>query len=110
MTASPTIRFVETARPTGGSVVLFVDDQRAFGSIGRALDEEAGGLLTRATKLAKFKGKRLKTMEVLAPAHLPYDRIVIAGLGADTSTEAELTTRGGAVLGALLGSTATVLA
>jgi leucyl aminopeptidase len=110
MTASPTIRFIDTARPTGGSVVLFVDGQGAFGSIGRALDEEAGGLLTRATKLAKFKGKRLKTMEVLAPAHLPYDRIVIAGLGADTPTEAEWTTLGGAVFGALSGGTVTVVA
>ena len=103
MTASPTIRFVETARPTEGSVVLFADDQRAFGAIGRALDDEAGGLLTRAMELAKFKGKRLKTMELLAPAHLPYDRIVIAGLGSDTPSEAEWTSLGGAVSGALSG-------
>ncbi|MGX1305780.1 leucyl aminopeptidase [Amorphus suaedae] len=103
MTASPTIRFVDTARPTKGSVVLFVDEQRAFGSIGRALDDEAGGLLTRAMELAKFKGKRLKTMELLAPAHLPYDRIVIAGLGSDTPAEAEWTSLGGAVFGALSG-------
>jgi len=111
MTASPTIRFVESSRPTEGSVVLFVDDTRALGAIGQALDEEAGGLLTRAMDLAKFKGKRLKTMELLAPAHLPYDRIVIAGLGSDTPGEAEWTSIGGAVLGALSGGgTVTVVA
>jgi len=101
MSAYPTIRFAEIARPTAGSLVLLCNDTRALGATGNALDEEAGGLLKRAMELAKFKGKRAGTVEVLAPANLPFDRIVIAGLGGGELEEAEWTSLGGSIYGAL---------
>ncbi|MEW5421818.1 leucyl aminopeptidase [Amorphus sp. 3PC139-8] len=113
MTASPNIRFVESERPSEGVVVVFVGENGGLGALGREIDTAADGLLTQAMKLAAFNGKRLKTLELLAPAGLPYDRVVLAGIGGEKPSEAEWTLIGGAIYAAIAArktQAATVLA
>ncbi|MDQ0315629.1 leucyl aminopeptidase [Amorphus orientalis] len=101
MTASPTISFVEASRPVDGVVIVLVGENAALGAIGREIDEASDGLLKRAMELASFKGKRLKTLELLAPAGLGYERIVLVGIGGGEPSESEWTDIGGAAFGAL---------
>jgi leucyl aminopeptidase len=72
------IGFAKTARASGGlAILLQIADQTAAG-LGE-VDPE--GIVTRASGVAKFTGKALKTLDVLAPHGAPVDRILVLGLG-----------------------------
>ena len=72
------IGFAKTARASGGlAILLQVAGEQAAG-LGEADPE---GVVARAADVAKFSGKALKTLDVLAPHGAPVDRILVLGLG-----------------------------
>lgn len=72
------IGFAKTARASSGlAILLQIADQTAAG-LGE-VDPE--GIVTRAAGVAKFTGKALKTLDVLAPHGASVDRILVLGLG-----------------------------
>ena len=72
------IGFAKTARASGGlAVLLQIADHTAAG-LGE-VDPE--GIVGRAAAVAKFTGKALKSLDVLAPHGAPVDRILVLGLG-----------------------------
>ncbi len=75
------ISFKTASLPKSGIAVLSVYKGGALGALGRQLDKDLGGALTRALKAKNFKGGAGKVMEVLAPAGAGLDRVVVAGLG-----------------------------
>ena len=72
------IAFAKTARPAGGLAILLQAAGEAAAGIGEV---DPQGVVARAASVAKFSGKALKSLDVLAPHGAGADRIVVLGLG-----------------------------
>ncbi len=107
------ISFKAAHLPNQGTLVLAAYGNAALGPIGKALDKELGGALTRAFAAKSFKGGAEKTIDVLAPAGSSLDRIIVAGLGEprklSATTVENAAANAFAVLSAGAGRDATVL-
>lgn len=73
------ITFSKSSAADGGLIVLLCPK-------GGELPESAaiadpGGVLKKAMQVAEFEGKKLSTLDVLAPEGSPADRIVVVGIG-----------------------------
>ncbi|MDX2264645.1 MAG: leucyl aminopeptidase [Hyphomicrobiales bacterium] len=75
------IRFLPLGKPDAATVVLLADEGAVMPPLAASLDKQSGGVLSRAAAAAHFKGKPKSVVEVLAPANLPCDRVILAGLG-----------------------------
>ena len=79
MTSKFDISFARSAKASGGTaIVLKLTDGEAY-SGGGVVDP--AGVLVRAARTSKFKGKFGAKMEVLAPQDSAADRLVAIGLG-----------------------------
>jgi leucyl aminopeptidase len=64
----------------------------------KALDERSGGAIGRAAAIARFKGGKKETLDVIAPAGLDVDRLIVFGLGtASKYTENDWLALGGRI-------------
>jgi leucyl aminopeptidase len=81
MARAPKISFVPLKPSLSGTVVLLVDDGLVLGATAKRALAPAGQLLSRAAKSEGFKGKMGKTLELIAPAELSADRLIVLGLG-----------------------------
>ena len=80
MASLPSIEFVAKDAPAKGVlVVLAGKDAGLAASAGDAVRS----LVTRAAGVARFKGKHLATLDVLAPADVDADRLLVVGTHAD---------------------------
>ena len=75
------ITFAKLAAPSSGSAVVLTDQNLKLGSRSAALDVAAGGRFARAAKAAKFKGKGMKSLQLLTPQGVELERLVFLGLG-----------------------------
>jgi leucyl aminopeptidase len=75
------ISFTKLAAPTSGSAVILTDKSMKLGTHSTALDSAAGSRFARAAEAAKYKGKALKSLQLLTPAGVELERIVFLGLG-----------------------------
>ena len=80
MAKLPTIEFVAKDGDAKGVLVVFAGKG---GSISKGLDDKIGAAVAKAVPIAKFKGKLLSTMDLLTPASLAADRLLVVGLHAD---------------------------
>jgi leucyl aminopeptidase len=72
------IGFAKTARASGGLAILL----QAAGQPAAGLGEvDPEGVVARAASVAKFTGKALKSLDIIAPHGAPVDRIRVLGLG-----------------------------
>ena len=98
----PTITFTKPDLPKAGVAVLFAAEDLKLAPLAESLDAQSGGLLRRAAAAADFKGKAGSTLDLIAPAGLDLDRIVVFGIGkADANEPADWLKRGGAVMAKL---------
>ncbi len=74
------------SKPDAVVVVAFAG--RQLSSAGKSIDAEAGGAVARAMKASRFTGAAGQFLEILAPAGVDANRIVVAGLGKRTSVTA----------------------
>src|SRR5690606_18057806 len=63
------------------TVVVLTDDSLGLGRVARQALAPAGNLVARAAKAEGFKGKQGKILELIAPASLKADRLMVLGLG-----------------------------
>ncbi len=105
------INFAKLAGPNSGSAVLLADQGLKLGARSAALDVAAGGRFARAAAAAKFKGKAMKSLQLLTPAGLDLERLVFVGLGDLAKlTKQDWLKLGGAIAAAAGGATeATVM-
>ncbi len=80
----------------------------------KALDKQSGGVVTRAADIAKFDGGKKAFLDLVAPAGLDLDRLLVLGFGTaeNYDTEADWLALGGRIrgrLGAARASSAEVL-
>jgi leucyl aminopeptidase len=81
---------------------LLAGEGLELGSKARELDSKSAGSVSKAAAAADFKGKYKSTIEILAPAKLGIDRLIVAGLGKDGALSAQqYVDLGGAILGAI---------
>jgi len=95
--------FSSLSIPKKGTTVVLAGKSKKLGIIARGLDETSGDALSRAMKIADFSGEQGSFLEVLAPANLKLDRILIAGISKDSELESHDWERfGGGLLGKLV--------
>jgi leucyl aminopeptidase len=88
--------FAPLAEPKGGTYVVFVGTELKCGPAVSAFLGAAVSLIASAAKIARFEGKSLSALEILAPHGFGADRIVVIGLGgAKDMAETDFATLGG---------------
>jgi leucyl aminopeptidase len=81
MPGTPKISFSEPKPASGGTFVILIDENLRSGRLTRRALEPAGNLVSRATRSEGFKGKKGKVLDLVAPAGLKADRLLVLGLG-----------------------------
>ena len=83
------ISFVEQSWPKGGAVAVAVAADAALSASAIEADKQTGGMVSRAIKASRFAGEAGKVLELMAPAKLGADRLVLFGIGpADKADDA----------------------
>ncbi len=101
------ISFTKLAAPDSGTAVVLTDQSLKLGRRAEALDTAAGGRFSRAAAAAKFKGRAMRPLQLLAPGGSDLDRIVFIGLGDPAKlTPQDWLKLGGTISGAVGGSAA----
>ncbi len=102
MTASTKISFVKLASPKSGVAVAFATEEMAFGALTSEFLESLDGGVERAAGIAGFKGKKGSTLDLIAPAGLGVDRLIVVGVGSpEKLDDQEWLKLGGTIRGAL---------
>lgn len=84
------------------TTVVLAGDGLELGSKAKELDSKSAGGIAKAAAAADFKGKNKSTLEILAPAKIGIDRLIVAGTGKAASlSEVQLIELGGAIAGAI---------
>ncbi|MGO4683457.1 leucyl aminopeptidase [Hyphomicrobium sp. 2TAF46] len=82
--------------------VVFAADGMSLGSKAREFETKSASALSKAAAAADFKGKYKSSIEILAPAKIGIDRLIVGGLGKTaTLTDLQLVDLGGAILAAI---------
>ncbi len=96
------ITFSKIAVPAQGVVVIAVAEgvhgAAKLGPSATKLDRQSRSSLSRAMRAAEFTGKREKTLALMVPAGTKLARVVLVGLGAVKSLDAQAAERIGAVI------------
>jgi leucyl aminopeptidase len=88
-----------------GAVVAFVLPDLKLAGAAKAMDDLAGGALSRAIAASRFAGNASETLEILAPANLAASRILLIGLGKAADLDDLAAERaGGAAMASLITS------
>ncbi len=97
------ITFSKSHRVTGGVAVLLKTVEADVPS--GAVEADPAGVYARAAKVARFTGKSMGTLDIVAPHGSEADRIVVVGLGkADALTGHDWLKAGGKATGLLKGA------
>ncbi|WP_029074149.1 leucyl aminopeptidase [Kaistia adipata] len=100
MTSNPVVSFHKTTTNETGTLVVLTDETLALGPAAQALG--VADLVQKAAATSDYKGKSLAILDILAPAGLTFDRLVVVGLGkAQELVEGDWSRLGGAIMGAL---------
>ena len=100
----PVTKFHPLTAPKSGVAILFVGKALELGDIAQSLDEASSGAISRAIKVADFKGGLAKKLSILAPSGLDLDRILLIGTGEESLSEKDFLRLGGAAMASLNGA------
>ena len=99
------INFASIEMPQSGAAVFLVEKDQPFSGLAAEADQLTSGALSKARDVSRFTGASGQTVEVVAPAGMKVDRVVLIGVGeADSLTEAKWVELGGTVCAALANS------
>src|SRR5438477_7365469 len=82
MTDAVKVGFVPFSTAPRGTVVVLTDETLKFGRRSAKALGSAGETVKRAVAAAKFKGKSRSVLEILAPAGVNSDCLLVVGTGA----------------------------
>jgi leucyl aminopeptidase len=107
------VSFASLSADPEATLAVLAADGLDLGPRAKDLDGKTGGAIAKAAAVADFKGKYKSSIEILAPAKVSIDRLIVCGIGKTaTLTEQQLVDLGGAILAQLQGrkgSSASVL-
>jgi leucyl aminopeptidase len=89
MSDSITIGFVPLSAAAKGVLVLFTDESLKFGSTSAKILGGTAETVKRAASAARFKGKAGAALDILAPAGLKAERLIVIGTGKAGALKAE---------------------
>ena len=96
------LSFSKHGKISGGVAVIFVDSDLAVTTEAEAALPGAREVVKRAAAADDFKGKALSSLDILAPAGLGVDRLIVVSLGkVEEIARTDWVKTGGAVLGKL---------
>ena len=96
------ISFAPLSADPEAVTAVIVGDGLAFGGRAKDFDSKSGSALSKAAAAADFKGKYKSSIEILAPAKIAIDRLLLIGVGKPEEAGAlQLTDLGGVVLAAI---------
>ena len=75
------VQFAPLSQAPSGTLIVLAGEELALGGSARAINERAKGALLRAAAAAGFTGKAKTAIELLAPAGLETQRLVLVGAG-----------------------------
>jgi leucyl aminopeptidase len=75
------VQFMPLSAAPVGTVVALAGEELALGPAARGIDERTKGALTKAARAAGFTGKPRTAIEILAPAGIDAQRLILAGTG-----------------------------
>ncbi|OQW54026.1 MAG: leucyl aminopeptidase [Proteobacteria bacterium SG_bin9] len=103
------VGFVPFSAALKGVLVVFTDESLKFGPATRKALGSATETVKRAAAAAAFKGKQAAALDILAPAGLKADRLVVVGTGkAGGLKEEDFIKLGGATVGKLKANAETI--
>ncbi len=79
MSSSFKIRFTSTSPAKGALAILL--KAKGEGAAAGAVVADPASVLARAAEIARFNGKQMALLDVVAPHQSPFDRVMILGLG-----------------------------
>ena len=107
------ITFASLGADPEAVTVILAGDGLDLGSKAKELETKSAAAISKAAAAADYKGKYKSTIEILAPAKIGIDRLIVAGLGKQaTLIPQQYVELGGAILGAVQarkGATASVI-
>ncbi|MEJ8475348.1 leucyl aminopeptidase [Roseibium algae] len=96
------VSFVKSGAPSGGVAILLAGEDLSFGPAATDLLAGLAGGFDRAASVAGFKGSKSTTLDLIAPAGIGLDRIIVFGLGkVDELEEDDWMKLGGSIQGIL---------
>ncbi len=75
------IKFIKNSSPTSDSHVIFVYSDRELSASAAKVDKATDGLVSRAMMVGHFEGKFGQSIDLVAPAGLDINRVLVVGLG-----------------------------
>jgi len=109
MTGALKLGFGPFKIPGKGAVVVFCDDGLNYGPATRKALGAAAGLVSRAAKAERFTGKKSSALDLILPAGLKTERLVVIGVGKVSELKAkDFVKLGGLAVGKLPNSTSDV--
>ena len=75
------VSFAQPGLPTTGIAVVSVTSGGKLSSSAEKLDKKIGGAIKRALRSSRFKGEKGQSLNILAPAGVRLDRVMLVGLG-----------------------------
>ena len=104
----PEISFAKPAASKKGVAVVLADEKLNLGPAASEYLSTSHGLLDKAAKAASFKGKANAVLDLIAPAGLSCDRLIVIGIGkAEELGENDWMKLGGVAMGAIKTAKAT---
>jgi leucyl aminopeptidase len=104
VTDQTALSFATVTTPGDGVAVVFAEEGAKFTPAAQDLDKKTKGLLSKAIQITAFKGKKGKSVDVLAPQGTKFNRIIVVGLGKPASfSHEDWLNLGGTVRGLLTG-------
>jgi leucyl aminopeptidase len=102
MAEMPEISFVDQAPADTGVLVVLTDEGLRFGRTATRAIAPVRELVDRASKADRFKGKKSRMLELIGPAGLKADRLIVVGTGKSKDLKAaDWSKLGGAVMAKL---------
>jgi leucyl aminopeptidase len=98
-----TVDFAPFAGPKGATYVVFVGPDLKLSPQASDLAPTAASLINETAKTARFSGKALTALDILAPPGLDAPRLLAVGVGKDAK-ETDFAALGGFVMGKLGGA------
>jgi leucyl aminopeptidase len=99
------INFVKAEIPDEGALAVGVTEAEELTGFIEQLDKKTKGAVERALKASRFTGAKGQVVEILAPAGLDLDRVLVVGLGKPSAfTPAAAESLGAAAVARLLTS------
>lgn len=83
------ISFAKPALPKTGALACLVASGAKLSGLAAQADEASGGALSKAIKARNFKGDSGQSVEILAPANMDIDHLLLLGIGKPAELDAK---------------------